>query len=204
MSFAMKIYDKRASVYDVQSLKREHLISNARKVFSFLRGKILEVGVGTGINLPYYDSSAKVTTLDWSSQMVEQARAEVRKYNLSHVKKIIRGDIMKLNQYFKPKSFNYVTSTCVFCSVPDPIIGLQEIAKMLKPSGLLIQIEHGSSDFRILNLFMTPVDRLTTKWRGYHISRNTLKLLEIVGSKTIYHKTLDPAKTIRLIVSKLQ
>ena len=111
---------------------------------------------------------------------------------------------MKLSQYFKPKSFDYVTSTCVFCSVPDPIIGLQEIAKMLKPSGLLIQIEHGSSDFKILNLFMTPVDQLTTKWRGYHISRNILKYLEIVGFKTIYHRTLDPAKTIRLIVSKLR
>ncbi|KKL56767.1 hypothetical protein LCGC14_2242140, partial [marine sediment metagenome] len=151
---AMKIYDKRATVYEDQSLKREQLISNARKVFSLLRGNILEVGVGTGINLPYYDSSAKVTALDWSSQMVEQAKAKVRKYNLSHVKKIMRGDIMKLSQYFKPKSFKYVTSTCVFCSVPDPIIGLQEIAKILKSSGLLIQIEHGSSDFRILNLFM--------------------------------------------------
>ncbi len=201
---AMKIYDKRATVYEGQSLKREQLISDARKIFSLLRGNILEVGVGTGINLPYYNSSAKVTALDWSSQMVEQTRAKVRKYNLSHVKKIMRGYIMKLSQYFKPKSFNYVTSTCVFCSVPDPIIGLQEIAKILKPSGFLIQIEHGASDFRILNLFMTPVDRLTTKWRGYHITRNTLKYLEIVGFKTIYHCTLDPAKTIRLIVSKLQ
>ncbi|KKK45039.1 hypothetical protein LCGC14_1187200 [marine sediment metagenome] len=95
---AMKIYDKRATLYDNQSSKRELLISNARKTFSLLRGNILELGVGTGINLPYYDSSAKVTAIDWSQKMVEQARAKVRKYNLSHVKKIMGRDIMKLSQ----------------------------------------------------------------------------------------------------------
>ncbi|HEC39569.1 hypothetical protein LCGC14_0576550 [marine sediment metagenome] len=200
---AVKIYDKRANSYDNQSSKRELLISNARKTFGLLRGNILELGVGTGINLPYYDSSAKVTAIDWSSKMVEQAQGKVRKYNLSHVKKIMRGDIMKLSQYFKRNSFDYITSTCVFCSVPDPIIGLIEISKVIKPSGHLVQIEHGSSDFKILNLFMEPVDRLVTKWRGYHISRNMLKYLEEVGFKTVFHCTLDPAKTIRLIVSKL-
>jgi ubiquinone/menaquinone biosynthesis C-methylase UbiE len=159
----LKIYDNLASQYDDHSLKREHLFSYARNIFTLLRGSILEVGVGTGINLQYYHPSAHLTALDWSVRMVYQARAKVRKYNLYNVEKIIVGDIMRLSNYFDPKSFNFVTSTCVFCSVPDPIIGLQEIAKILKPSGYLIQLEHGSSDFGILNLFMKPFDLLTVR-----------------------------------------
>ncbi len=158
----------------------------------------------TGINLPYYHPSAHVTALDWSPRMVYQAREKVRKHHLYHVDKIMVGDIMRLSIYFGPESFNIVTSTRVFCSIPDPIIGFREIAKILKPSGLLIQLEHGSSNFRLMNLFMKPIDLITVKLGGYHITRNTLKNLKKAGFKTIHYWPLNSTGTVRLIVSKLE
>ena len=199
----LRVYDKQANYYDIMNSPMERFFSKGRKVFSLLRGNILELGVGTGLNLSYYHPSTNVTALDWSSQMVNQARAKVRRLRLHHIKKIVVGDIMELDKHFKPHTFDFVTSTCVFCSVPDPIKGLQEIAKILKPSGFLVQIEHGLSNFRIINFFMKFFDPFIVKWRGFHITRNTLKNLKIAGFETIHQWSLDPTGIIRVIISKL-
>lgn len=198
----LKIYDRIALTYDRQNSMMEFLFSKGRKIFSLLRGNILEVGVGTGINLQYYHPTTNVTAIDWSPRMVHQAKIKVIDKNLHHVKQIMVGDIMELSKYFKSHSFNFITSTCVFCSVPNPIKGFQEIAKLLKPTGFLVQIEHGLSNFWILNGFMRLFDPITAKWRGFHLTRNTIKNVKLAGFTTIYQWSLDPAGIIRVIISK--
>ena len=198
----LKLYDKQAASYDTMNSMMENLFSKGRTMFNILRGKILEVGVGTGENLKYYHSSAKLTVFDWSPQMILQTKMKVKRLGLRNVKNFVIGDIQRLSNYFEPNSFDYVTSTCVFCSVPYPIKGFKEISKALHPSGKLVQIEHGISNFRLLNLFMRAFDPITANVRGFHLTRNTLSNLETAGFEVIHEWSLDSAGIVKVIISK--
>ena len=200
----LKLYDKQAYSYDSWNSMMERIFSNGRKIFGKLKGDILEVGVGTGINLPYYGSHARVTVFDWSPKMLFQARLRNKNNNLKIIKNFVIGDIQELNKHFLNASFDYITSTCVFCSVPDPIRGLKELAKVLKPSGRLVQIEHGISYFKPLNLIMGLFDKLTTKLLGFHLTRKIILNLEKSGFKVLYEIPLDRFGIVRLIVSELK
>ncbi len=198
----LRVYDKHADNYDRMTSMMEKLFSKQAKIFKLLKGSILELGVGTGNNLINYNNSANVTALDWSPQMVRNAKLKIKRLGLKNITDIIVGDIQQLNKYFNPGSFDYVVSRCVFCSVPDPVKGLKEVGKVLRPSGKLVQIEHGLSNFKLLNIIMKIFDPVTTKFQGAHIARNILKNLEISGFNTIYTRAIDPANIIKLIISK--
>ncbi len=198
----LRIYDRKANSYDKMNSMMEKLFSKGRKIFNLLRGNMLEVGVGTGENLKHYHSSAKLTIFDWSSQMIEQAKMKIQRLGLRNVKNFVIGDIQRLSKYFKLNSFDYVTSTCFFCSVPDPIRGFKKITKVLHPSDKLIQIEHGISNFRLLNLYMKVLDPITANMQGFHLTRNTLRNLEKVGFEIIHEWSLDPAGIVKVIISE--
>ncbi len=198
----LEIYDKQAPTYDIMNSFMERVFSKGRRIFSLLRGKILEIGVGTGENLKYYHPSANITAFDWSSQMICQTKIKVNRLELNNVKNYVVGDIQNLNKYFETNSFDFVTSTCVFCSVPDPIKGLQKVAKVMKKSGKLVQIEHGISYFKLLNFFMKSFDSITVNMRGFHLTRNTPRNLERAGFKIFHEWSLDPAGIVRVIISK--
>ena len=199
----LRLYDKQADSYDRWNSMMERIFSKGRKIFSKLKGDILEVGAGTGINLPYYGSHARVTVFDWSPKMLFQARLRTKNNNLKIIKNFVIGDIQELKKHFLNTSFDFITSTCVFCSVPDPIRGLKELAKVLKPSGRLVQIEHGISYFKPINLIMGLFDKLTTKLLGFHLTRNIILHLEKSGFKVLYEIPLDRFGIVRLIVSEL-
>jgi len=198
----LKIYDRQARSYDAMNSLMENLFSKGRAIFNLLRGKILELGIGTGENLKYYHSSVNLTVFDWSPQMIKHAKMKAKRLKLRNVKEFVIGDIQRLSKYFSPNSFEFITSTCVFCSVPDPVKGLKEVAQVLHSSGKLVQIEHGISNFKILNLFMSAFDPITANMRGFHLTRNIKKNLERAGFKAIHEWSLDPAGIIKVIISK--
>jgi ubiquinone/menaquinone biosynthesis C-methylase UbiE len=198
----LNTYNKLAKSYDKQNKMMEHWISKARSIFSVIKGDILEIGTGTGNNLKHYHPEANVVAFDWSSEMVSQAQIKVKKYALNNIKEFVIGDIQRLSDYFDPNSFDYVISSCVFCSVPDPILGLKEVFKVLKPSGKLIQIEHGLSEIKPINVGLVLFDPFTSKRFGFHLNRNHLKNLENSGFKVTHQQKIDPTGIFRLLVSK--
>lgn len=117
-------------------------------------GLILEVGVGTGINIPLYPASGLAIGVDLSERMVRQA---VRKAaRLKRKVDLLVMDAQSLG--FPDYSFDAVVASLVFCSMPDPLKGLQEIKRVLKPSGRLFLMEHvRPADSGLGRLF----DRLT-------------------------------------------
>lgn len=199
--FIQEKYDKQAKSYDKRQFMMESLISKKRSIFRFLKGTILEVGVGTGNNLPHYRTSVNLTALDFSAQMLKQSKLKIKKLKLYHVKKLIKGDIQYLSKYFKENSFDFITSTFVFCSVPDPIKGLQEVKRILRPNGRLVQIEHGISNIKIINYFLKFFDPLTVKLFGFHLSRDILNNLKKAGFRIIHQRALDPTGIVRIIIS---
>lgn len=198
----LRVYNKLAKSYDKRNKMMERWISKVRPILSNIKGDILEVGVGTGNNLVYYNPKANIVAFDWSTEMVSQAKLKIKRYRLNNVKDIVIGDVQKLSEYFTPNSFDYVISSCVFCSVPDPILGLREVFKVLKPSGKFIQVEHGLSQIEIINGLLFFLDPFTSKKFGFHLNRNHLKNLERTNLKTTHQRILDPTGIFRLLVSE--
>ncbi len=89
----LKLYDKQADSYDVRNSMMERIFSKGRKIFASLKGEILEVGAGTGLNLPYYGLHAQVTVFDWSPRMIFQAKLRTRNSNLKFIKIFVIVDI---------------------------------------------------------------------------------------------------------------
>src|SRR5690625_4509738 len=122
-----------------------------------LQGNILEVGVGTGANLAYYPSNVHVTGIDFSPKMLARAHKKVHKSKAKITLKEM--DIEQMD--FPDHSFDVVVSTCVFCSVPNPIQGLQEIRRVLTPDGKVVMLEHMCSENNVMGTILDLLNPFT-------------------------------------------
>lgn len=96
------------------------------------------MGVGTGKNMPYYPDDVQVTAIDLSERMLSRARRRAKRLGLSVG--LRRMDAQALA--FPSDTFDTVVATFVFCSVPDPVIGLRELGRVCKPEGEIRLLEH--------------------------------------------------------------
>ncbi len=165
-------YNRIAKFYDIFEQPMEIMVmKNWRKeVMQDLRGNILEVGVGTGKNIEYYPEGANITAIDFSEKMLAKARDRALKLN----KKVNLIQMDAQNMSFPDNFFDTVFTTCVFCSVPDPIKGLKEIRRVCKPTGRIIMIEHVRSEKKVLGLIMDLLNGLVVNIIGSNINRRTV------------------------------
>ena len=141
------------------------------KVVSFAKKKTLEVGVGTGKNLTYYKSEIDLTAIDFSSGMLGIAQ---HKYKNTTLKKLTFKEMDVQSLTFDDNAFDTIISTFVFCTVPDPISGLKELRRVLKPSGKAIFLEHMKSNNKFINIPLFFIDLFTRIIIRYlHASQNT-------------------------------
>jgi len=127
-----------------------HLACSARpnrrqreKVVPLARGRVLEVGIGSGLNLPYYDPSGvtKIWGLDPSEEMAELARRAARTSPLE-LEFILSGcEEIPLDN----ESCDTVLITYTLCTIPDAVEALREMARVLRPGGRLLFCEHGAA-----------------------------------------------------------
>ena len=134
-----KTYARWAPVYDlvfgtVFERARRAAIAATNRV----GGRILDVGVGTGICLPDYASSTRVVGVDLSEAMLKKARKRVEELGLRHVESLQVMDAERLE--FPDSSFDVVVAQYVVNTVPHPEIALSEFARVLKPGGEIILI----------------------------------------------------------------
>ena len=183
-SKTMRKYDRAASLYDVFELPLEKIwFSSWRKKYvSPLKGRILEVGIGTGKNIPYYSQYANVTGIDFSRKMLERAKKMLENSGKKNIELKLM-DAEKLE--FEDNSFDYVVTSCVFCSVPDPIKGLKEIKRVLRPSGKLVMIEHVLSSNRAIALIENIFNPMHRFFTGTEINRDTKKNIQKAGLRII-------------------
>ena len=136
---ARRRYNRIAAVYDLM----ESVVENSRynrwrqALWSKVEGKdILEVGVGTGKNFPYYPENTDVTAIDFSEKMLSRARKKAQKQELKvH---LFQMDVQNLE--FENNTFDTVVSSFVFCSVPGPARGLMEVERRCRPGGKVVRI----------------------------------------------------------------
>lgn len=176
----IKRYNRISSIYEIMDrmIKEEWRIN----LLSNVSGKVLEVGIGTGANIPFYPKEINsLTGVDFSKGMLKHAENKVTNGKFSFPIDLIEADIQKLP--FSDHTFDTVVSTCVFCSVPDPIMGLNELKRVCKPSGQIYMLEHMRSENKLLGLVMDVLNPLTVRLWGANINRETLKNIELSGLK---------------------
>lgn len=141
-------YQRIAPLYDAMELFAERRYADWQpRLWSLVQGsQVLEVGVGTGKNIPYYPDGVEVTAIDLTLGMLERAKSRAAELNVAVDLQL--GDVQALD--FPDETFDDVAATFVFCSVPDPVLGFDEIVRVLKPNGRLHLLEHVRSPNPIL------------------------------------------------------
>jgi phosphatidylethanolamine/phosphatidyl-N-methylethanolamine N-methyltransferase len=107
-------------------------------------GRVLEVGVGTGISLPHYRRHLKITGIDLSPEMLNKARRRVARDRLRNVEAILEMDASDMS--FADSSFDVVVAMYVLTVVPDPTQVMRELERVCRPGGQVLVVNHFSQD----------------------------------------------------------
>lgn len=194
-----KRYDRIAPIFDAMEGMMEKLLFRVwrQRLWNKVEtGKILEVGVGTGKNFPYYPAGAEMTAIDFSAAMLDRAKHKTA----PQAQPILRlMDVQQLD--FPDNSFDTVVGTFVFCSVPQPLQGLREVRRVLKPGGRLLLLEHVQSSHRVQAALMHFINPLVVYLVGANINRNTVDNVRLSGFAEV---TVDPVSSdiIKLIEAR--
>lgn len=132
-----RAYDRWAPIYDLVfgGVFREGR-SDAIRAAERVGGRIIEVGVGTGISLPQYSRDCRIVGVDLSDAMLDKARDRVRRHALSNVEAIAVGDAEGLQ--FAANSFDVVVAQYVITACPHPERALDEFVRVCRPGGEII------------------------------------------------------------------
>jgi ubiquinone/menaquinone biosynthesis C-methylase UbiE len=139
--------------------------------------RALEVGVGTGKNFAYYQIFMSITAIDLSPRMLARARKKVVKLHPSV--DLQEMDVQRLD--FADHSFDTVFATFVFCSVPDPLMGLRELRRVCRPEGRLLLIEHMRPRHPVMGFLFDMINPIVVRVMGANINRKTLDNIRQAG-----------------------
>ena len=150
-----------------------------RQMIPRASGRVLEVGFGSGLNLPFYGPDVRnIYAVDPSAELWRLGRRRVRQVRCPV--RFVRASAERLP--FADDFFDTVTMTWTLCSIPDPLRALAEMRRVLKPEGRLVFIEHGRSPDPAVRAWQA---RLTPWWRriagGCHLDREVDALLATAG-----------------------
>ena len=138
---------------------------------------ILEVGIGTGLNLPLYPPSCRLTGIDLSQEMLDKAVERAQKLAMPNVVLKVM-DATSLD--FADNEFDKAVATYTISAVPDPVAVLREMCRVVKPGGTLVLLNHFRSERRLSGLVEDLVAPVCTRL-GWKSNLEMTPLLEQVG-----------------------
>ncbi len=147
-----------------------------QKIVPLAQGRVLEIGIGSGLNIPHYDKSrvSRIIGLDPALQMHRLARKRI-------VRAGLEVELIGLSAETIPQdnaSFDSVVCTYTLCTIPDPVAALKEMRRVLKPGGKLLFCEHGRAPDENVRRWQNRLDRYWGKISGgCHLTRDVPALL---------------------------
>src|SRR6267142_294314 len=195
-------YDRWAPVYD---LVFGGVFSKGRRAAivatNNIGGRVLEVGIGTGISLPLYGPNVRIFGTDISEAMLKKAKQRVTELRLKNVEGLAEMDAEKLE--FPDNSFDVVMAQYVVTAVPNPEVALDEFARVLRPGGELIILTRVSADAgmrRFIEQQLQPVvRRLGFRTAEFAWSRYTRWLACAKGIELAERRLIPPLGHFSLV-----
>ena len=171
-------YDRNAAVYDKILSPVEKTLSKWRKsLLKDAKGNTLEVGVGTGKSFKDYPHGVSITGIDSSENMLKYARKRAKGY--ANIEKLMVMDAENL--LFSDNSFDTVVSSCVFCTIHNPVKAFREIQRVCKSGGSIFLLEHVRSQKKIVGKMMDILNPISYTLYGDNINRRTYNILLEAG-----------------------
>ena len=197
-----QVYDRWAPVYD---LVFGGVFSKGRRAAivatNNIGGRVLEVGIGTGISLPLYGPNVRIFGTDISEAMLKKAKQRVAELRLKNVEGLSVMDAEKLE--FPDNSFDVVMAQYVVTAVPNPEVALDEFARVLRPGGELIILTRVSADAgmrRFIEQQLQPVvRRLGFRTAEFAWSRYTRWLAGAKGMELAERRLIPPLGHFSLV-----
>jgi ubiquinone/menaquinone biosynthesis C-methylase UbiE len=172
-------WDKQAGRYDREmNFWDRHLFGDSRPwACGRAVGEVLEVAVGTGRNLPFYPDGTRLTGVDWSPAMLGIARR--RAADLGREADLRQGDAQALD--FPDASFDTVLCALGLCAIPDDRRAVTEMARVLRPGGRLLLVDHVAASASALRAVQWLYERITIPLAGEYFRRRPLTYVRELG-----------------------
>ena len=197
-----RIYDESAAGYDRKIQIPERLLFGSGRQWAtgLAAGRTLEVAAGTGRNLPYYERHVALTAIDVSDQML--ALAKQRAATLGREVNFQVADAQALP--FDDASFDTVLATLALCSIPDDEAGVAEMARVLKPGGRLVLLEHVRSPFVAVRAVQRALEPLFLRFEADHLLREPQRRVQEAGLSVEHCERSKLGLVLRLVALKPQ
>jgi ubiquinone/menaquinone biosynthesis C-methylase UbiE len=185
---ARHVWDRMAPRYDRSMRLVEKLMFGGGRewVCSRATGRVLEVAVGTGLNFAFYPPGVAVTAIEISPAMLARARARAARLGLPVT--LCEGDGQALP--FASDSFDSVVCTLSLCNIPDETAAIAEMARVLRPGGRLLLLDHVASRSRTVHALQRLVERFTIPAACEHFTRRPKPLLPDAGLQVVESERL--------------
>ena len=160
------------------AMRQKNLAAYRSRLVASAEGRVLEIGIGSGLNLPFYGAAvSEVVGIDPSGPLLRMASQRAAR---AMPVKLVEGSAEAIP--LQDGSFDTVVTTWSLCSIPDVPAALSEIRRVLKPTGVLLFVEHGRSPDETVARWQ---DRITPVWKpiagGCHLNRPVDTLIRLSG-----------------------
>lgn len=163
-----------------------------RELFARMRGEILFLAVGTGLDIAFFPPGQRITGIDISGEMLKRAAPRAAAYAGEMTLEL--RDVLELD--FPDQRFDQVFTSCTFCSVPRPVEGLKQLLRVLKPGGEIHMFEHTGSRLFLVRQMMNWMTPLSRRF-GPEMNRDTVANVRAAGF------VVDRVRNVYLDVVKL-
>lgn len=173
------------SLYDLfmMPLEKTRFKKVRKQLVESAKGRVLEIGSGTGINFPHYKKAIQVDAIEPNLIMCKRSMKRVNKASMPIEVYMTKAETLP----FDRNTFDTIVATLVFCTIPDPLKALEEIRRVAKPGAEILLFEHVQMQHP---LFRKAQNILNPLWKkvagGCHLNRDTLKVIKQSGFEIMH------------------